>query len=260
MAKRFIDTELFNDPWFIDLSKEGKIGWIYFITRCNHAGIIEISERLFKIQTGCDSLDRVIEQLKNRIITVREKVFFIPKFITYQYPGFPHSKAKAQASAISILKKTTILNKENITVFELFNNSYNNGNGKDYDNNNNKNARAHEELMKDEVAYESFCMKYKSKVEDWDDLLHHFSNKVDVEGLEWEPKKLWARLDSFTLNWIKNQKGGAGKFPDVYDREFEKNLPSDKLPAYWQHLRSKGWEKQQTGSGVKVWKRPKQKA
>lgn len=204
MAKRFIDTELFNDPWFIDLSTDGKIGWIYFITRCNHAGIIELSDRLFKIQTGCNSLRTVIEQLKNRIILVKDNTYFIPKFIQYQYPGFPNSKAKAQESALQILKKTTFQSNPSQTVFELFYNSYGNGNGNGYDNNNGKSQRAHEFLQEDQIYFESFAKKYKSQVADWGEMLDQFSNKCDVEGIEWTPKKLQARLDTFTRNWIKN--------------------------------------------------------
>lgn len=35
-------------------------------------------------------------------------------------------------------------------------------------------------------------------------------------------------------------------FPDVYDREYEKHIGDDtsKLQRYWEHLRSKGWKRQ----------------
>lgn len=136
MAKRFIDTGLFDDSWFMDLSKDGKIAWIYLLTKCDHAGIIEINERLFKIQTGLNSLDTVKKDLGNRLIHVKDHYYFIPKFIHYQYPNFPHSKARAQNSAIDILKKFNLLNEEDLTVNKELTNSYDNDNNNGYNDGN----------------------------------------------------------------------------------------------------------------------------
>ena len=128
MAKRFIDTGLFDDPWFMDLSIEAKILWIYMITRCDHAGIIELNQKMVKLQTDINSLDTVIEQLGNRIVTLSERLYFIPKFITFQYPGFPDSKAKAQESAIKILQKYSSNSAVRHTLSQQLPNCYGNGN------------------------------------------------------------------------------------------------------------------------------------
>ena len=109
MAKRFINTNLFDDPWFMDLSLSGKIFWVYCITKCNHAGILELNPKLAQFQTGIKNIRTVIEELGNRIERVREQYYFIRKFIFYQYPNFPQSTVRQQASAIKIL-----------TDFELF--------------------------------------------------------------------------------------------------------------------------------------------
>jgi hypothetical protein len=148
MAKRFIDTGLFDDSWFMDLSIEAKILWIYMITRCNHAGIIELNPKMVKLQTDITNLDEIIRELGNRIVTVSKEsgnsmltitnqlVYFIPKFITYQYPGFPNSKARAQESAIKILEEfpaaRQYLFNSKVTVSEQSPNCYGNGNGNDY--------------------------------------------------------------------------------------------------------------------------------
>jgi hypothetical protein len=129
MAKRFIDTGLFDDPWFMDLSIDAKILWIYMITRCDHAGIIELNQKMVKLQTDINSLDTVIEQLGNRIVTLSERLYFIPKFITFQYPGFPDSKAKAQESAIKILQKYSSNSAVRHTLSQQLPNCYGNGNG-----------------------------------------------------------------------------------------------------------------------------------
>ena len=137
MAKRFIDTGLFDDDWFMELAKDAKILWIYFLTKCDHAGMLKMNVRLCEVQTSIKDLNGTIKLLGNRIITVSERLYFIPKFLQYQYPGFPYSKAKAQLSAIEILTKYGLFEDGKLTVSELLHNSYsnnnNNGNGKSED-------------------------------------------------------------------------------------------------------------------------------
>lgn len=105
MAKRFIDTGLFDDQWFMNLSKDAKLLWIYLITKCDHAGIIEINERLIELQTGIKSFKTTGAELGNRLYFVRESYYFIPKYIDFQYPNFPNSRVRQQESAIKILVK-----------------------------------------------------------------------------------------------------------------------------------------------------------
>jgi len=130
MAKRFIDTGLFDDAWFMELSVSGKLLWIYLITKCNHAGIIEMNKRLIQFQTGIKSLDTVIKELDNRLVTVKENplILFIPKYIFFQYPNFPQSNVKQQYSAIQILLKYGLYNEENLTLSKELPNSYDNDN------------------------------------------------------------------------------------------------------------------------------------
>lgn len=130
MAKRFIDTGLFDDDWFMDLGKDAKILWLYFLTKCDHAGMLRMNEKLCTVQTSIKDLPETIKQLGNRIITVSERLYFIPKFLQYQYPGFPDSKAKAQLSAIEILSKYGLFKEGKLTVTELLPNSYGKGKGK----------------------------------------------------------------------------------------------------------------------------------
>lgn len=104
MAKRFIDTGIFDDSWFMELSKDGKILWLYLITKCDHAGIIDFNEKLCKVQTGIENLEKALKELGNRCLTVRERYRFIPKFIMYQYPNFPNSAVRGQLSAIERLQ------------------------------------------------------------------------------------------------------------------------------------------------------------
>lgn len=141
MAKRFIDTGLFEDSWFMDLSKDGKLLWIYMITRCDHAGIIELNRRLVTFQTDIKDLNKVIQELMNRLVTLDEEfnVFFIPKFISFQYPDFPQSNVNQQKGAIKQLEKYGLFKdgklidfKSSGRVNEELVNSYGNDNGNVY--------------------------------------------------------------------------------------------------------------------------------
>ncbi len=105
MAKRFIDTGLFDDQWFMNLSKDAKLLWIYLITKCDHAGIIEANEKLIEFQTGIESFQNVGKELGRRLFFIYENYYFIPKYIEFQYPSFPNSRVRQQESAIKILAK-----------------------------------------------------------------------------------------------------------------------------------------------------------
>jgi len=103
MSKRFIDSKIFNDPWFMDLSKDGKILWFYLITSCDHSGIIELNGRLICFQTNIDSLQESLKEVGSHLVRLRKNIFFIPKYISFQYPNFPKSNVNQQNSALKLL-------------------------------------------------------------------------------------------------------------------------------------------------------------
>ena len=128
MAKRFIDTEIFSDPWFMDLTVNAKLFFIYLITNCDHAGIIDINWKLAELQTGIKQLrksyERLIKEYQNRIIHLRNSYYFIPKFIDFQYPGFPKSKVRQQEGAIKRLLEFDLFDTEKQSLNKEFINSY----------------------------------------------------------------------------------------------------------------------------------------
>jgi len=59
-----------------------------------------------------------------------------------------------------------------------------------------------------------FMMKHSRKIKDRDQFFELFNNKCDVETLEFTGRILFARLNSFSINWIRNQsKSTTGKSP-----------------------------------------------
>lgn len=127
MAKRFIDTNMFSDEWFSELSKDGKLFFVYFITNCDHAGILKVNKKLLDFQTGIKNLETVTKELGNSLVRVKDGVYFMPKFIKFQYPNFPKSTVKQQVGAINILKHYNLWDEKNntyLTVTKELGNSY----------------------------------------------------------------------------------------------------------------------------------------
>jgi hypothetical protein len=136
MSKRFIDTNLFNDEWFMELSKDAKLFFIYYITNCDHAGILKLNKKLFEFQAQVNDVDKVIKELGNCIVTVKNGVYFMPKYIKFQYPDFPKSNVKQQDGALKILISYGLFDEENnklLTVKQELGNSYDNDSDNDID-------------------------------------------------------------------------------------------------------------------------------
>jgi len=138
MSKRFIDTEIFNDSWFMDLSVNAKLLYIYMITNCDHAGIIDINWKLAELQTGIKQLvksyESLLKELGNRLIHLRNGYYFITRFILFQYPKFPNSKVMQQRGAINRLLEFNLFDEKNQTLNKELINSYEDDNGSDIDN------------------------------------------------------------------------------------------------------------------------------
>jgi hypothetical protein len=173
MAKRFIDTGIYDDDWFMELSKDAKLLWLYFITKCDHAGMIKLNEKLCKVQTDIKELDKVIKELGDRIYLAADRLYFIPKFIEFQYPGFPKSGVRQQESAIEILKKYNLFDEKTLTLSKDLTNSHvtlnkelgkryghgnDNGNDNGNENENEKNSK------KINVLFSDFWELYDKKV------------------------------------------------------------------------------------------------
>ena len=120
MSKRFIDTEIFSDSWFMDLSVSGKLLWIYCLTNCDHAGIIEWNKKLIIFQTGIEDLGTVAQELGKSLVTVNDHLMFLPKFFEYQYPKYPGKRFAAADGAVLLLLKYDLLPLINLTLTKDF--------------------------------------------------------------------------------------------------------------------------------------------
>ena len=106
MSKRFIDTEIFEDEWFMQLSVEAKLLYVYLFTKCDHAGLIKLNIRLCEFATGIRTVENNLIELDRRVIRIEgeENLYFLPKFFKRQYPKYPENAFRAATSAVDKLK------------------------------------------------------------------------------------------------------------------------------------------------------------
>ena len=101
MSKRFMDTDLWNQSWYIELSAESKNIWAYLERMCDCAGILKIEIPEMKRKIGCTeiSISTFLKEV-NRDFDIdtgktieRNRVMYIPNkskiwitgFISFQY-------------------------------------------------------------------------------------------------------------------------------------------------------------------------------
>lgn len=112
MAKRFTDSNKWDDAWFLELKPELKLFWFYLLDKCDHAGIWKVNFRLASFLTGVTlSQGDVLSVLNNRVRVIRDDIWFLPKFIEFQY-GALNQKNRAHASVIKILSSYNLINKQ----------------------------------------------------------------------------------------------------------------------------------------------------
>lgn len=106
MAKRFTDTEKWLDDWFVGLSPELKLFWVYLCDTCDHAGVWRVSPNAASRLLGVTvTLEDALAAFGKRVVPFKEGYWFIVKFVAFQY-GLPLNRAnKAHASVLRILQK-----------------------------------------------------------------------------------------------------------------------------------------------------------
>ncbi len=86
---RTIDCATWDDPWFAELSPNGKLLFLFFITnrRTSAAGCFEITRRAMMFETGIrgDALDVALEEISSRVTWWPElQVVFVRNFYKHQ--------------------------------------------------------------------------------------------------------------------------------------------------------------------------------
>jgi len=105
MAKRFIDTKIWDKAWFRKLTPDSKLLWVYILTKCDHAGILDGDWEAASFFIGNKMNDnRIPEVIKDKMVSIDNDQYFIPSFIEYQY-GTLRINSKPHLSVIKRLEE-----------------------------------------------------------------------------------------------------------------------------------------------------------
>ena len=125
MAKRFIDTKIWDKAWFRKLTTKNKLLWIYILTKCDHAGIWDADWEAAEFFIGeAVTFDDLPEIIQNKMSYIQgEDQYYVPSFIEFQY-GVLKENSKPHLSVIKrldekgLLKGIDTLKNKNITLKE----------------------------------------------------------------------------------------------------------------------------------------------
>jgi hypothetical protein len=89
MAKRFTDTEIWQEDWFISLSEGERAFWFYLKDVCDCAGIwrpnISLANHLYGFKVDLASTLSKINTDRDRIKVLNNGRWFLVGFIPFQY-------------------------------------------------------------------------------------------------------------------------------------------------------------------------------
>ena len=113
MAKRFIDTKIWDKGWYRKLEPKDKLIWIYILTKCDHAGVFdadwEAMAFFIKGISGRESFDDLPGAIKEKMTPIKNDQYFIPSFVEYQY-GQLRINSKPHLSVIKRLEEKGLNN------------------------------------------------------------------------------------------------------------------------------------------------------
>ena len=112
MAKRFSETEIWEEDWFLDMPNEYKLFWFYMLSKCDHAGIFKVNLKSFRglIEVKLTSADALLyfNYGKQRVRVVSENIWYIEDFFVFQYGTTFNINNRMHSSIEKVLKKYNI--------------------------------------------------------------------------------------------------------------------------------------------------------
>jgi predicted nucleic-acid-binding Zn-ribbon protein len=117
MSKRFTETEIWNEDWFVDMPVEYKVFYFYLKDQCNHAGIwrpnLRIFEAVNEVKIDLKKALNLINTEKERIIVLPSGHWFLADFFVFQY-GHTFNRSNRVHESIE-----NIYNKEDIKLTSI---------------------------------------------------------------------------------------------------------------------------------------------
>lgn len=112
MAKRFTDTEIWKQDWFLDLPIEYKMLFFYIKDNCDHAGIFKVNLRSFsllnEVKVDPKTALEYFNSDKERIRVLAHDKWFIEDFICFQYGMKLNINNRVHKSILDVLNKLEV--------------------------------------------------------------------------------------------------------------------------------------------------------
>jgi len=85
MSKRFFDTEMVLRPWYRSLTPRLKALWVFMLSRCDLAGVIDMDWGLASFAIGEPVSASDISAMDGNAVVLESGRLFIPGFVAFQY-------------------------------------------------------------------------------------------------------------------------------------------------------------------------------
>lgn len=109
MAKRFTDTTIWNEDWFLNLPSGYPLFWFFIKDECDHAGIWRPNTTRFNKLFSCNvSLDKALElfnHAKVRVTVLPNGRWFLNDFVKFQYGDISKNTSNLHTSVYKLLKE-----------------------------------------------------------------------------------------------------------------------------------------------------------
>jgi hypothetical protein len=112
MSKRFSETSIWEEDWFLEMPNEYKLFWQYMLSKCDHAGIFKVNLRTFRglleVKVTTEEALGFFNSGKQRIRIITESIWYIEDFFVFQYGTTLNINNRMHDSIVSIWKKYDI--------------------------------------------------------------------------------------------------------------------------------------------------------
>lgn len=113
--KRFVDTELYDKPWFFELEPKHQRLWLLLLFKCDCIGIIKINLAMYSFYLNEPIEEKDIEIYGKRFKKISESKYIITKFCAFQY-GILTARNRPHVSYIVRLVASNAMNCTKISV------------------------------------------------------------------------------------------------------------------------------------------------
>ena len=104
MAKKQVESTLFEEVWFMDLDLEYKMLMLYFFITCDHAGLGNLNFKMINMVLGHEyDKENVFIFLGNHIDEYKPNKYRLKKYMKFHYSE--DNKSQIYKSAIKKLKR-----------------------------------------------------------------------------------------------------------------------------------------------------------